>query len=147
MNQPTDRDKALADVERRMADKAAEMQADHDKALAAMQDQIDEQAVELGELEDQLEDEAESRQEKGDPKQADIYRQRVLTDLLKSGHFPATDHPALHDPDLTAEEWDGTAAERKTLGPKLKALHAHLKANPTPKGHNVVTAVSAQRLR
>jgi len=140
LDEQAERDERLMKVGQQMSDKVAEMEADHQKEIAAMQDTLDAQIVEGGEGVEQPEG-------KGDLKQANLYRVRVLTDLLETGHFPATDHPALHDPDLSAEEWEGTAAERKTLGPKVRALHAHLKANPKPRGHVVVTAVSAERLR
>jgi len=140
LDEQAERDKRLVEVGQQMSDKVAEMEADHQREIAQMQDTLDAQVVEGGEG-------VERPEGKGDPEQAELYRKRVLTDLLETGHFPATDHPALHDPDLAADEWKGTAAEKKELGPKVKALHAHLRANPKPRGHVVVTAVSAERLR
>jgi len=142
LDEAAERDERLLLVGQQMSDKVAEMEADHAKALDAMQDKLDGQAATLDELEEETAPEG-----KGDPKQAELYRVRVLTDLLRYGHFPATDHPALHDPDLSADEWEGTAAERKALGSKVKALLVHLKHNPMPRGQVIVTAVSAERLR
>jgi len=148
LGEQAERDQRLIRVGQQMSDKVAEMEADHQKEIAAMQDTLDAQVVELEDLELELDGGERIEPEgKGDPEQAELYRKRVLTDLLETGHFPATDHPALHDPDLSADEWKGTADEKEALVPKVEALHAHLRANPKPRGHVVVTAVSAERLR
>ena len=56
----------------------------------------------------------------------ELYRRTVLTDLVRDRGMPAGDHPFLHDPDLTASEWEGTAEQKAALEPKLVRLAQHL---------------------
>jgi len=62
--------------------------------------------------------------------QKQLYRRTVLIDLMKGRGMPAQDHPHLHKPDLSANEWSGSKDEIKALEPLVKKLLEHLAAHP-----------------